>query len=100
MNDKHLMEHQWVAMNAPNSDNPTEIKAYLKVSIQVCGPNDSAVQLKEDGALANESNVMMPSSISKVYKQVAISIIRIEGLPDTDKANILDQTVLNAFVST
>jgi len=33
MNDKHVMEHQWVAMINLSSDNPNEIKAYLKVSV-------------------------------------------------------------------
>mgnify|MGYP002630424958 CR=1 FL=1 len=43
MNDKHVLEHQWVALNNPDSETPNEIKAYLKVSINIQGPNDSSV---------------------------------------------------------
>jgi len=38
--EKHLVQHQWVAMFNPESDDFTQITANLKVSIHIMGKND------------------------------------------------------------
>jgi hypothetical protein len=41
----HTLQNRWIAMNDPDGDNISEIKAYLRISIAIQGPNDNAVRL-------------------------------------------------------
>jgi len=38
--DKHTIQHQWIAISNPESDDCSEITGYLKLSINVQGPDD------------------------------------------------------------
>lgn len=67
--DKHTIQHQWIALNNPESDDFSEISGYLKLSINVQGPGDEQVQLDDQsGADAADAKVMMPASIKKEFK--------------------------------
>jgi len=41
--DKHTIQHQWIALSNPESDDFSEITGYLKLSINVQGPGDEQV---------------------------------------------------------
>jgi hypothetical protein len=34
-NDNHAILHQWVALNKPDSSNPSAVKGYIRASIAV-----------------------------------------------------------------
>ena len=46
----HAILHQWVALtnNSEGSLDASEITGYLKLSIQVTGPNDTAIKISEE----------------------------------------------------
>ena len=39
--DKHVMEHQWIAMNNTSSKQPNDVTAYLKLSVNVVAAGDA-----------------------------------------------------------
>lgn len=45
--EDHALQNQWIALNNPEGEDPSEIKAYCKVSIAIQGPGDSSVKLEE-----------------------------------------------------
>ena len=58
--------HQWVALtdNSDQAEDVAAITGYLKVSIQVTGVNDKAIQIEVDEKglqEANEEDIWMPS---------------------------------------
>ena len=63
----HAMQHQWVALQNPNSKDFTEVFGYLKLSASVIATGDKQVQLNEDtGPDATDSQmIIMPPSIKK-----------------------------------
>ena len=88
-NDQHVLEHQWVALNNPDSVDPNSIKGYIQMSIAVQGPGDSTVKLTDAGG-AEETAVMMPASIRKKYKQIVISILHAENFAKMDMFGKID----------
>ena len=38
--DNHVLEHQWVAMNNPESETFAEVSAVLRISVAVQGAGD------------------------------------------------------------
>jgi hypothetical protein len=40
LKDKHVLEHQWIAINNPNGEDFAVICGYLKVSISVAASGD------------------------------------------------------------
>lgn len=45
--EDHALQNQWIALNQPESEDSSEIKAYCKVSIAIQGPGDSSIKLEE-----------------------------------------------------
>jgi hypothetical protein len=63
MMKEHTMEHQWIAMSDPSSDNFSEVTAYMKLSISVAGEGDEQKPLEEEPAGTGNDKVMMPPTI-------------------------------------
>ena len=69
INNRHALEHQWVALCSTNSENPEEVKGFIKMSIAVHGPGDNTVRLGEDPeGDQHEHDVMMPANIKRNFK--------------------------------
>ena len=67
--EEHSLKNQWVALNNPDSDDMSIIRAYVQISVNVQGPGDSSVRLEPAGSEEDpEKKVLMPSSLSKAYK--------------------------------
>lgn len=94
-NDNHALLNQWVAITDPESVEKTDVKGYLQLSISVQGPGDNAVKLTDQIALPDAANdsILMPASIKKEYKQLAITIIEAEDLPKMDTFGGIDAYV-------
>lgn len=73
--DKHVMEHQWVALSNPAGENFNEISGYLKVSISVTGQGDDQVPLTEDDS-KECSMIVVPPHIQIQYYQFKIRLFR------------------------
>jgi len=55
--------HQWVALidNSAESEDVSAITGYLKLSIQVTGPKDAPIEIKEEqDAVEGEPKILIP----------------------------------------
>jgi hypothetical protein len=64
--DKHCMQHQWLALSNPEAKDYNEVCGYLKVSISVTATGEDQVQLTEDSGEGN-SMILMPPAIKKEF---------------------------------
>ena len=59
---KHAIQHQWIALFNPESEDFSEITGNLKISIAVQGPGDEQVQLNDQvGPDSVGEVVLMPA---------------------------------------
>ena len=68
----HVLMHQWVALSNPNSENYSDITAYMKVSISVAASGDEQVEITEEEGPGDERNVMMPPQLNPKFYQVIL----------------------------
>ena len=62
----HAMEHTWVAISNPNSEDYSSVAGFVKISVSIHGAQDTPALLAED---TNESvSVIMPSAIKPQFK--------------------------------
>ena len=74
--ENHAIQHQWIALFNPESEDFSEITANLKICISVQGPGDEQVQLNDQSGPENASDqVLMPAQIKKEFKQLTIRFI-------------------------
>jgi hypothetical protein len=97
--DKHAIQHQWLAFSNPDGKDFNEITCYLRVSISVICQGDDQIQLAEPTGLggAATEEIMMPPSIRKEYKQVKIRFMKFEKLPKMDTWGTIDAYVTMDF---
>ena len=90
-NDKHTLQHQWIALSNPSSSDFTEISGVLLVSIAIQAEGDP-LQILEDvneEILKNET-VLIPPTIKKEFNQLKIRFIQAEKLPNLDMLGTID----------
>jgi hypothetical protein len=58
----HTLEHRWIALSNPGSQDYDQVCGYLKISIAVTTKGDGPVQLLEDNMEIdkNEEPILMP----------------------------------------
>ena len=79
----HKIEHAWAALSNTDTEDFSEIKGLIKMSICVTGPKDNAIKLDEDtGPEPPEMKMMMTSSTKRTFKQLSIKIIEGRGFPN------------------
>ena len=76
LRENHLMEHQWVAFNNPNSEQYSQIQAYVKLSIQVTAQGDDAFQISEDTRIKEDTNVLMSPSLNPQFFEINIRVLQ------------------------
>lgn len=96
--NKHVMEHQWIALNNTASANFNKVTAYLKLSINVVAVGDAQVHLKEDTGKDDESKVLMPTSIKPEFYQIKFRFFKGEKLAKMDSA-IFGGGTIDAYVT-
>jgi hypothetical protein len=78
------MQHMWVALSNPNSEDYSSVSGFVKISVSIHGAQDTPVLLAED---TNDSeNVIMPSAIKPQFKQLKLHFFMGEKLPKMDRA--------------
>jgi hypothetical protein len=92
----HAMQHQWIAMSDPSSENFSEVTAYMKLSISVAAAGDEQIQLEEEVGSGNDK-VMMPPSIRPEFYQIRFKFFRAENLPAMDTA-LIGKGSLDAYI--
>lgn len=68
----HAKLHQWVALidNSATTKSISDITGYLKLSVQITGPKDKAIEIGEDNTITDpsaETNVLMPIQVKPKF---------------------------------
>lgn len=96
--DKHVIQHQWIALFNPEGEDFSEITGNLKISIAVQGPGDEQVQLSDQsGPDSADAAVLMPAQIKKEFKQLKLRFIQANNLPKMDTFGTIDAFVCGKF---
>lgn len=74
--EKHAMEHKWLALNNPGSENYMNINGYVKVSISVIATGDEQVELKQEAEEKENPDILMSPSLNPTFYQVKIRIFQ------------------------
>lgn len=98
LKDKHVLEHKWLALNNPGADNFAEICGYVKVSISVAATGDEQVQIVEDTAMIEDTDVLMSPSLNPTFYQIKLRIFQGQDLPPMD-AGVLAKPKIDAYVA-
>ena len=70
------MEHGWVALNNPDSEDYGEIKGLIKMSLSCNGPKDNAIKLEDQtGPEPPQMKMLMTSSTKREFYQLTIRLI-------------------------
>lgn len=80
---KNKMEHYWIGLDNPDSEDFENMKGLLKLSANVTGPNDNAQKLEMDyGPEPAKMKMFMSPSIKRTFYELTISIIQAEQMPE------------------
>jgi len=84
----HMVEHQMLGLNNPNSKDFNKVTGFLTVSvhIQEVGCDEETKEL----TMGSEEEIqakkpMMPTSIRRTYQQLYLRLLIAENLPKMDK---------------
>ena len=81
--ENNKVEHVWVALENPDSEDFENMKGLLKISANVTGPKDNAQKLEQHvGPEPNQMKMFMSPSIKRTFNQLTISIIEAHDLPE------------------
>ena len=75
----HVLSNHLIALSNPESENMTEIRGYLKLSISALHESDPRVELKSN---PNSMKCLFPSQTKADYIQLKIFLIKGEEFPD------------------
>lgn len=96
MNKDHEMYRQWVPLMDDEDSDDTGVQGYLKISIQIVGPDDKvkvhdeasdiSAEVAKEAAVGGDvgSLILSVPKIRKEWQFVVVSIYRCEGLPVMD----------------
>ena len=81
--ENNKVEHVWVALENPDSEDFENMKGLLKISANVTGPKDNAQKLEQHvGPEPNQMKMFMSPSIKRTFNQLTITIIQAHDLPE------------------
>ena len=93
----HVLLHKWLALSNPAGENFSDITAYLKVSISVSASGDEQVQITEDEALEEDTDVLMSPALNPEFYQIKIRIFQGQNLPAMD-SSLMGSKSIDAYV--
>ena len=77
------MEHGWVALTNPDTEDFSEIKGLLKLSLCCTGPKDNAIKLDPpQGPEPTKMKLFMNASAKREFYQLTIRLIQGRDLPE------------------
>ena len=100
-NDKHCIQHMWLALTDVGGEDFQKISGYLKVSIAVIATGDEQVELKEDAGVdkTDQSMLLMPPQVRTEQYQIIFRFAKAEHLPSMDTFGGCDGFVKIEFLS-
>ena len=99
LKDKHLLLHKWIAMSNPNGDDYATIQCYMKISIAVAREGDEQVQIEDDTAVVEDTDIMMSPALNPVFHQVKIRLFQAQQLPSMDAGlGFLSKDKIDAYM--
>ena len=79
---EHTLRNIWIGLSNSESEDMSQIRGYLKLSISVLNESDDRVELEpKDSELGN---CIIPIEIKMKYKQISFYFFRGEEFPDMD----------------
>ena len=79
--EAHRIEHIWMGLSNPDSENFTQVKGLLKASFSVQGPNDEQSKLEPQVGPDTAEVILMNSQLKRTFKQLKLSILQCHDLP-------------------
>jgi hypothetical protein len=79
--EQHKQEHIWVGLENSDSDDFSQVKGMLKMSLSVRGPNDEQKTLKPQEGPETSGKLMLTSQTKQIFKQVRVRIFEARDLP-------------------
>lgn len=81
--ENNKVEHVWVGLENPDSEDFENMKGLLKISANVTGPGDNAQKLEQHvGPEPTQMKMFMSPSIKRTFNQLTITIIEAHDLPE------------------
>ena len=80
--NRHTIDHSWVALANSKSDDFSKIRGFLRLSISILHDSDDRVDLSSQ--LMDNQVLSLPSQIKLNYKQITVFCYKAVGLPDMD----------------
>jgi hypothetical protein len=93
--ERHTWEHAWLGLTNPETEDYSQVNAYIKLSGSIYGADDNPVELNED-TQENDENCVMPATVKPTFKQLKLHIFKGEHLPRLDVA----EGKMDAYVDT
>ena len=94
--DKNKMEHYWIGLDNPDSEDYEVMKGLLKISANCTGPKDNAQKLELDsGPEPDVMKMYMSPSIKRTFYELTISIIEAHDLPEF--GNLFSKASIEAY---
>ena len=79
---EHTLRNIWIGLSNSESDDLSQIRGYLKLSVSVLNDSDDRVELEaKDSELGN---CIIPIEIKMKYKQISFHFFKGEQFPDMD----------------
>ena len=79
---EHTLRNIWIGLSNAESEDMSQIRGYLKLSVSVLNESDERVELEpKDSELGN---CLIPIEIKMKYKQISFYFFRGEEFPDMD----------------
>ena len=79
---EHTLRNIWIGLSNPESDDVTQIRGYLKLSVCILNETDNRVELEPKDNEAEDC--LIPIEIKMKYKQISFYFFRGEEFPDMD----------------
>ena len=79
---EHTLRNIWIGLSNSESDDISQIRGYLKVSVSVLNESDDRVELEPKDS--EMGNCLIPIEIKMKYKQISFFFFKGEQFPDMD----------------
>ena len=79
---EHYLKNIWIGLSNPESEDITQIRGYLKLSVCILNETDNRVELEPKDNEAEDC--LIPIEIKIKYKQISFYFFRGEEFPDMD----------------
>ncbi len=94
----HAILHQWVALTKSEGEDQAQVQGFLKLGVNLSGPDDSQAKLDLPALEKPENPILMPPVISTEFFQLIFRFFCAEGLPSMDITGGCDAYIFADFM--